>query len=110
VPNREGKLQSGSFATGFVETAVQKQVTFVPQEAIVSFAGVQKVFTVKDGKAVEHTIETGVRQGDQVQVVKGLTGIEPVVITGASKLAHGAPVTVEQKPEAPTAKSMSKSE
>jgi RND family efflux transporter MFP subunit len=95
VPNPQGKLQSGGFATGLVQTSMEKQVTFVPQEAIVSFAGVQKVFTVKDGKAVERAIETGTRQGDYFEVVKGLTGVEPVVINGASKLADGMPVTVK---------------
>jgi hypothetical protein len=104
IPNAQGKLQSGGFATGLVQTSMEKQVTFVPQEAIVSFAGVQKVFTVKDGKAVERAIETGTRQGDYFEVVKGLTGVEPVVINGASKLADGVPVTVKttQSAESPT--------
>jgi membrane fusion protein (multidrug efflux system) len=112
VPNTEGKLQSGSFATGFIQTAIQKQVTFVPIDAVVSFAGVQKVFTVKEGKAVEHPIETGIRQGEQLEVVKGLNGIAQVVTTGANKLAQGAPVTISDQSAPPPAKpdSISKSE
>ncbi len=92
VPNGEGKLQAGSFATGLVQTALQKQVTFVPLEAIVSFAGVQKVFTVKDDRAVEHTIETGVRQGEHLEIVRGFSGVQKVVTSNAAKLADGATV------------------
>ena len=95
VPNPNEKLQAGAFATGLVQTSLEKQVTFVPQQAIVSFAGVQKVFTVKDGKAVERTIETGTREGDYFEVVKGLKGVEPVVVSGATRLADGMPVTIK---------------
>jgi multidrug efflux system membrane fusion protein len=89
-----------------VQTTTDKQVTFVPQDAIVSFAGVQKVFTIKDGKAVERTIETGVHQGAFTEIVSGLKGVEPVVIEGAGKLAEGTPVTVKptQSAETPTSR------
>ena len=96
VPNPDGKLQPGSFATGLVQTTLEKQVTFVPQDAIVSFAGVQKLFTIKDGKAVERTIETGVRQGAFTEIVSGFEGVDPVVIEGAGKLADGTPISVKQ--------------
>jgi hypothetical protein len=87
-----------------VQTTLQKQVTFVPHDSIVSFAGVQKVFTIKDGKAVEQTVETGVRQGAFTEIVSGFKGVEPVVIEGAGKLAQGTPVTVKstQAAESPT--------
>ena len=51
-----------------------------------------KVFSVTDGKAVDHTVLLGATLDDQVEITKGLKPGGEVVITGASKLAGGAPV------------------
>jgi multidrug efflux pump subunit AcrA (membrane-fusion protein) len=92
VPNAQGKLQSGAFARGMVLTRVQENVTFVPLDALVTFAGVTKVFTVENGKAVEKKVETGQRVGERIEIVAGLSGAATVVTEGASKLAGGTPV------------------
>ena len=94
IPNRDGKLHPGSFATGQILTRTQANVTLVPIASLVTFAGVTKVFTVEDNKAVERKIETGQRVGDNVEVVSGLSGAAPVVIDGRNRLATGTPVTV----------------
>jgi len=95
VPNEKHFLKPGAFARGQVETHVDAAVPFVPQEAIIAFAGVNKVFTVKDGKAVEAVVETGERKGELVEVVKGVGAGQSVVMSGASKLATGVAVTVK---------------
>ncbi|MEA2734544.1 MAG: rane fusion protein multidrug efflux system [Humisphaera sp.] len=94
MPNPTGKLQPGSFATGQILTRMQENVTLVPIDALVTFAGVTKVYTVDNGKAVEKKIETGQRVGDNVEVVTGLSGAVPVVIEGKNRLATGTPVTI----------------
>jgi hypothetical protein len=73
------------------------QVTLVPQKAVVTFAGVSKVFTMNEGKAVEVKVETGQQRGADVEIVKGLSGVVPVVIDGAGKLAMGTPITLSPK-------------
>ena len=82
---------------------MQPDVVFVPQESIVTFAGVNKVFTVKDGKAAEVPVDLGDRDRDEVEVVKGLKGNEQVVVSGTSKLATGVAVSVKIDPAAPAA-------
>jgi multidrug efflux pump subunit AcrA (membrane-fusion protein) len=94
LPNPTGKLQPGSFATGNILTRVEETVTLVPASALVTFAGVTKVFTVENGKAVEKKIETGQRAGDNIEIISGLSGPVPVVIQGKNRLATGTPVTV----------------
>jgi len=100
VPNADGRLRPGGFARGRVQTQTQPDVVFVPQEAVVTFAGVNKVFTVSDGKAAEVPVELGERDGDEVEVLKGLKGNESVVVSGTSKLATGVPVSIQQAPGA----------
>jgi RND family efflux transporter MFP subunit len=96
IPNADHRLKPGAFARASVETHIDPNVVFAPQEAIVTFAGVNKVFTVKDGRAVEVTVEPGdARLDNYVEVASGLKGGENLVVSGTSKLATGVPVTVK---------------
>jgi multidrug efflux pump subunit AcrA (membrane-fusion protein) len=98
VPNAEHLLKPGAFARADILTEVQPDVLLVPQRAIVSFAGVKKVYSVKDGRAVEIPVETGTRIDEWVEVSKskGLKAGDPVIVEGVNRLAAGVPVTVRQ--------------
>lgn len=98
IPNDDHRLKAGSFARASVQTHVDNRVVFAPQEAVVSFAGVNKVFTVKNDKAVEVNIDPGdarTPDNNYVEIVSGLKGDEKVVISGTSKLATGVPVVIK---------------
>ena len=86
-------------------THTGEQVTFAPQNAVVSFAGVSKLFTVKDGKAVEALVRTGVTDGELVEIVEGFKGAGEVVVSGAARLATGTPVEVRAATQPATSKS-----
>jgi len=103
VPNREHLLKPGAFAKAHVQTRLDAKVIFIPQESVISFAGTYKVFTVNDGKAVEKIVETGDRQGELVEVIKGLDGTESIVVDGASKLATGVSVAPRESTPRETA-------
>lgn len=109
VPNADGRLQAGAFANGAILTRTQADVTLVPVEAIVTFAGVSKVFSVADGKAIEHKIDVGQPVGDAVEVVRGFKGIAPLVASGKNRLANGVPVTVGPATTAPATAPASRS-
>lgn len=80
VENQQGKLRPGSFAKAEIQTTATSDVVMVPATAIVTFAGIQKVFTVKDGKAVEKTVIVGRHANDWV-VVEGLEADMPVIVS-----------------------------
>jgi RND family efflux transporter MFP subunit len=80
VDNQHGKLRPGSFAKAEIQTSVTSDVVMVPAAAIVTFAGIQKVFSVKDNKAVEKNVMVGRRDGDWV-VVEGLEANAPVILS-----------------------------
>ena len=94
VDNQNGRLRPGAFVKVEIETASTDEVVMVPSSAIVTFAGIQKVFTVKDGKAVEKNVIVGRRANDWV-VVEGLDASTSVVIAPGT-LAPGQPVKVEE--------------
>jgi RND family efflux transporter MFP subunit len=91
VANPSGLLRPGAFANAEVVTEARDKAILVPATAIVSFAGVEKVFVVKDGKAVERRVTTGRRAANQVEVLKGLAAGEPVVVSPGN-LVDGAAV------------------
>ncbi|MCC6678509.1 MAG: efflux RND transporter periplasmic adaptor subunit [Phycisphaerales bacterium] len=97
--NPDGRLKPGAFARAVVITGTDPGVSFVPAAAVSTFAGVQKVYGVKDSKAVEVRILTGVRDGGFIEVVGGLN-LDHVVISSAGGLSNGAPVTVVEPPAA----------
>ncbi|MBL8188171.1 MAG: efflux RND transporter periplasmic adaptor subunit [Acidobacteria bacterium] len=94
VDNQNGRLRPGSFVKVEIETVSTDDVVMVPSLAIVTFAGIQKVFTVKDGKAVEKNVIVGRRANDWV-VVEGVDASTPVVIAPGT-LAPGQPVKIEE--------------
>jgi HlyD family secretion protein len=66
----------------------------VPASAIVVFAGVEKILVMKDGKALEQRVRTGLRLGDRVELLEGATEGDMVIITPGG-LAAGSPVSAE---------------
>ena len=95
VPNTNSRLRPGSFAKAEVVVQADDRIVTVPTTALVTFAGVEKVLTVRDGKSEELRVTTGRRLGDRVEIVAGLKAGQPVV-DPAGNLTGGQAVTVEK--------------
>ena len=93
VANQDGKLRPGSFARAEIVVDADRTAVMVPAGTVVTFAGLEKVFVVKDGKAVEKRIRTGRRSGDRVEILEGVAAGEPIVVDPGN-LVGGTPVTV----------------
>lgn len=92
VPNFDGALSAGGFAQGRILSPVPDTILTVPPEAIVSFAGVHKVFVVRDQTARSVTVEVGIREKDWVEVRGPLHAGEEVVVSGQLRLVDGSSV------------------
>ncbi len=97
VDNQQGGLRPGSFAKAEIHTATTSDVVMVPASAIVTFAGIQKVFSMKDGRVVEKTVIVGKRPSteDDWVVVEGLDAGTSVILSPGNLVA-GQPVTASQ--------------
>lgn len=93
VPNEHGQLRPGAFAEAEIVTAAEERAVFVPASSIVTFAGIEKVMTVRDGLSVETRVQTGRRIEDRVEIVEGLKP-ETLVVVEPGNLVGGQPVTV----------------
>ncbi len=75
-----GKLRPGSFAHAEIVTNDAKMAVTVPTSAIVTFAGIEKVIVVQNGKALEKPITTGRRNTDFTEIVAGINVGEKVIV------------------------------
>jgi HAE1 family hydrophobic/amphiphilic exporter-1 len=90
-PAAMAKLKPGMFAQITVESARKPNALVIPRAALL--AGTDPaVFVVADGHAKRVPVELGLRDRDKVEVLKGVTEGEQVVLDAAN-LRDGAPVT-----------------
>jgi len=118
VGNGERLLKSGAFAAASILVGTAADAVTVPEEAIVRFAGVTKLFTVANGRATAVPVELGTRldvadaSGEAaarptaqsagqaaavrrwVEVSGAVAPGTPVVLTGQSQLADGTAVRI----------------
>ena len=90
---RQGSLRPGLYARARIIVIEQEQTLTVPGDALITFAGLEKVVVVQDGHAVEKVIMAGRRGSDWVEVVSGLEAGETVVL-GPASLRTGQRVRV----------------
>jgi membrane fusion protein, multidrug efflux system len=97
VPGRQG-LVAGLFARAAIYVREVKGALLVPPSAVVRDGANPDradVFVVANGKAERREISLGVEQPDAIQVIKGLSGGETVVIDPPVSLTSGATVQVQ---------------
>lgn len=93
VPNGQNALRPGSFAKADIVIESGQRVVTVPFDAIVTFAGIEKVLTVADNMAVEKRVRTGRRIDDRVEITEGIAAGDEVVVRPGNLVA-GEPVQV----------------
>jgi RND family efflux transporter MFP subunit len=91
----DGALRPGSFARAEIVAGDKNVFPAVPTSAIVSFAGIDKVITIQDGKAIEKPVALGRRAGDWTEVLSGIN-IGDAIITNPGNLQSGQTVVVTE--------------
>lgn len=93
VPNPEGRLQPGLFATARIELPAGKPSVLVPTAAVRTEAGVSKLWVVKRERAEMRLVQLGREVGDRVETLRGVAAGEQVVAAYSDSLQDGAVVT-----------------
>jgi RND family efflux transporter MFP subunit len=79
LPNA-GLLRPGSFVRAQIIVNEQEESLSVPLNALVSFAGIEKVVLFQEGTALERTVTTGRRGTNWVELRSGVTKGDLVVL------------------------------
>ncbi len=93
VANAGNLLRPGMFAKSQLITAKDAPAVMIPARAVVTVAGLAKVFVIENGKAVERIVKTGATEGDLIEVVEGVSEGESVATSNTDKLQQGTAVT-----------------
>jgi RND family efflux transporter MFP subunit len=93
--NPDGRLRPGTAASISMVAQTLNDAIVVPASALLKTPdGASIVMIVKDGRAHQVSVEAGIRQGDRVQLTKGLSGGETVIVNGAYGLPDNTQVKV----------------
>jgi membrane fusion protein, multidrug efflux system len=96
VPNPDGILKPGYFAHVTIDLG-HARALFIPNSAVLRYAGVARVFIFKDGAVRSREITTGSMEGDQIEIISGLKPGDKVVISDVDRLADGTAVVAKEQ-------------
>lgn len=87
------RLKPGSFVQVRLVTAAKAQVVAVPRAALYSIAGLNKFFTIQDGRAKEHKVGEILGSNGWVELPEGVIPAgATVAVSNVPLLTDGAPV------------------
>jgi hypothetical protein len=93
VRNPGGRLRPGSFVRVAIITEEADMAIAVPTRGVTTFAGVEKVWVVQDGKAQEKAVTTGQRTEEWTEITEGVA-VGDMVIVDPGALRSGQAVNV----------------
>jgi HlyD family secretion protein len=95
APNPDGSLRPGT--TVRIEAVAQslKDAVVIPESALVKTpGGSTTVMLVRNDTAHQVAVDTGIQEGQRVQITKGLAGGETVIVSGAYALPDNTKVEI----------------
>ena len=85
--NLDGKIRPNTFGKGDIQVGKQEKAIIVPDSCIQYMSNKSFVFVrLNDLSFQARAVELGIRNGDKIQILKGLSAGETVVFTGSNML------------------------
>lgn len=96
IENPDGILKPGMFAKVTLPVEVRPDAVLIPRISLIENAKTKtrNVFIVEAGVSKQLPVEIGLKSGGEVEILKGLTGGESVIVAGQHSLKVGDSVTV----------------
>ena len=92
IDNSGGALKPGQFATVRILQERADPAVLVPSRAIVTEAGVSRLFVIKDGHAEQRVVQLGQAEGDLIEIKNGVAADEQVATSGLERLTDGVAI------------------
>ncbi len=93
------RLNKGNISPGaFVKVLLDEKISgiVVPTNAIIPDALSSQVVKVKNGKAIFQNVETGIRNGDVVEITEGINTGDTVIVSGVLYVRPNADVKIKK--------------
>lgn len=94
IPNDRLLLRSGMYATAHIRLERREDVLTLPVTALVYEDSSARCCVVVDGKIMYREVETGLRSGNEIEIISGLSQDDLVVLARAAGLAEGESVEI----------------
>jgi RND family efflux transporter MFP subunit len=89
IGNSSNVLKPGQFATVRILQERPEPAVLVPARAVVTEAGVSRVFVIKDGHAEQRLVQIGQTEGDLIEIRQGVAADEQVATSNQQLLSDG---------------------
>ena len=94
IPNPQGVMRPGMYATATIELARREGALVVPAAAIVRDAAGPACLVVDGGKVMRRPVELGLRSGSEIEIVSGVDENQMIVLKQPDTLKPGQSVRV----------------
>lgn len=95
VPNPSNELRAGMYGTAtFGANAAATSVLIIPRTAFVGSVSDNKIFVVKNGKAIETTVVSGRNFGNNIEIISGVNANDQVIVSGQINLLDQTAIEV----------------
>jgi RND family efflux transporter MFP subunit len=98
IPNPGFRLKPGMYARVRLTVERRPDALTVPRNAVVDLEGKRGVFLVEDQIAKFHEVQTGLSDGERIEILDGLAEGQRVITTGALALRDGDRVGLVNAP------------
>ena len=92
LPNPEGALRPGMYASVKLEIERKRDALLVPLPALLVEKTGNSVFTVAKGQAKKTPVQLGFNDGVNVEIASGLDPAQPVILLAKQTISDGQPV------------------
>ena len=92
VPNSNGELKPGMFATALIEQPKKVQAVLVPSAAVRVVSGTSRVFVIAGDHVDERIVTTGQTLDPIIEITAGLKSGERVATEHVTQLVDGMKV------------------
>ncbi len=92
VENSNNLLKPGQFATVRIAQSTPKPSVMIPVSAVKAEGETNKVFVVKEGRAEERIVKTGILENDLIEIQQGIKENESVAVSSVGQLYDGVSV------------------
>lgn len=95
IPNKDTLLKPGMFANVTLTVDRHENAITIPTEALLRDDGGEYVFAASGATAKKIRVTTGIVEGDNTEIVGGLTGEETIIVTGQQSVRDGGRISIQ---------------
>jgi len=92
IENSSNALKPGQFATVRILQERAEPAVLVPARSVISEAGVNRVYVIKNGHAEQRLVQTGQTDGDLIEIKSGVAADELIATSNLEQLSDGIAV------------------